>query len=367
MRSHRHLNRNRRHAFTLVELLVVITIIGMLVALLLPAVNSAREAARQTTCTNNLRNYGEAIQSFVTAKDYFPGYRQKLPITGTGNTGAVSWQIALLPYLDRADLYQSIQSGVIGVSGKPLPYLELSVCPSDNTISGRSNPYTSYVANCGRLDKVTNTGVCLAENNNVLESIANGIFQDRILGNLKISLTDFKDGASTTLMLTENVDANYYNDAQIVTLSNNPSSDLSTGNTSGNIWERGAGFVWWDTSTSGGPPSNSSPPNSYTAAGINGARGDYDPGRIGWPSSSSDTSAPATPPATPNSNSNYVARPASNHPGLVCAVFAGGNTKSLKEEIDYTVYCMLMTPNGAKATTNSAGWQKNKPLDEGSF
>src|SRR5262249_15744172 len=144
-----------QNAFTLVELLVVITIIGMLVALVLPAVNSAREQARQTTCTNNQRNIGMALQEYLTAKTNgnFPGYRQLMQKPATGQKFVVSWSVVLLPYLQKEDVYRSIQSGVTGFSAaNTLPYLEIFTCPSDNSIAGKSSPWTSYVANTGRLD-----------------------------------------------------------------------------------------------------------------------------------------------------------------------------------------------------------------------
>ena len=70
---------------------------------------------------------------------------------------------------------------------------------------------------------------------------------------------------------------------------------------------------------------------------------------------------------TANANTNYAARPSSSHPGLVMVVFADGKARPLREDIDYAVYSLLMTPRGEKAPTKNPGWQKNKVLDEGSL
>lgn len=86
-----------RKAFTLVELLVVITIIGILMALLLPAVQWTRESARRTTCQNNLRQWGLAFHEHENAKQYLPaGYRYQSP-KGT-------FVSELLPYIERNDI-----------------------------------------------------------------------------------------------------------------------------------------------------------------------------------------------------------------------------------------------------------------------
>jgi prepilin-type N-terminal cleavage/methylation domain-containing protein/prepilin-type processing-associated H-X9-DG protein len=90
--------------FTLIELLVVVAIIGVLVALLLPAVQSAREAARRTSCTNSLRQIGNAIQLYHGQASAFPaGSISPGPCCSTVSFS--SWPIAILPYIEQANLY----------------------------------------------------------------------------------------------------------------------------------------------------------------------------------------------------------------------------------------------------------------------
>ena len=103
-------------AFTLVELLVVITIIGILIALLLPAVQAAREAARRMQCTNNLKQLGLAIHGYHANYEMLPfdiyGWTDVKPPNGKNN--GKGWIISTLPYLDQQPLYDQFVPGFNG-------------------------------------------------------------------------------------------------------------------------------------------------------------------------------------------------------------------------------------------------------------
>jgi prepilin-type N-terminal cleavage/methylation domain-containing protein len=104
----------RQRAFTLVELLVVIAIIGTLIGLLLPAVQSAREAARRSQCSNNMRQVGLAVLNFESTKQKLPAFTDDGEFTGQPGalTGATqpgySWITHCLPYMEEVGLYNAI-------------------------------------------------------------------------------------------------------------------------------------------------------------------------------------------------------------------------------------------------------------------
>ncbi len=106
------MNIKKRNAFTLVELLVVIAIIGILMGLLLPAVQQVREAARRTECSNNIRQLGLALHNFESAHRHLPtGWQvDELPtgLTGLGEEGLPGWGWAtkILPYLEQGNVHR---------------------------------------------------------------------------------------------------------------------------------------------------------------------------------------------------------------------------------------------------------------------
>src|SRR6476659_3172582 len=100
-----------RRGFTLVELLVVIAIIGVLVALLLPAVQSAREASRRMKCTNQLRQIAIACHNVHDTTNFFPS-GHKLTVNGTNYVYYSNWAILILPYIEQQALFSQYDDTV---------------------------------------------------------------------------------------------------------------------------------------------------------------------------------------------------------------------------------------------------------------
>jgi prepilin-type N-terminal cleavage/methylation domain-containing protein len=160
-------SRHRQTAgFTLVELLVVIAIIGVLVALLLPAVQAAREAARRMSCTNKMKQFGLALHNYHDTHLVFPpGVILLVPDTqcppagGTAQTGP-SWLVLLLPYLEQQGLYNQFnfnnrfvgrfnlasQSTNGPLQFQPFPLVK---CPSDPKAIMNGSVITNYLGVAG--------------------------------------------------------------------------------------------------------------------------------------------------------------------------------------------------------------------------
>ncbi|MEO2047425.1 MAG: DUF1559 domain-containing protein [Pirellulales bacterium] len=153
------------HGFTLVELLVVIAIIGILVALLLPAIQAAREAARRTHCQNSLKQIGLAVLNYASAHagELPPGGITNGPCCGTPSKE--SWSISILPYLELQNLYDKYDFNKFNEDPVNRPVLQAHVpaylCPSDEDTERLEHPESgpgasipmargSYRANTGR-------------------------------------------------------------------------------------------------------------------------------------------------------------------------------------------------------------------------
>ena len=126
MRNH----NTRDHAFTLVGLLVVIAIIGILIALLLPAVQAAREAARRMNCSNNLKQFGLAMHNYHTSKGCFPP-----GAIATSNNDVTGLHVSLLPYFEQGVIGKEVvvDQSVYGGTNRSWGALRVPVfdCPSD--------------------------------------------------------------------------------------------------------------------------------------------------------------------------------------------------------------------------------------------
>ncbi|MFK7766150.1 MAG: DUF1559 domain-containing protein [Mariniblastus sp.] len=172
MLSKRFQTATMRKGFTLVELLVVIAIIGILIGMLLPAVQTVREAARRITCANQMRQVALAVHNYESAHREFP-VNQVGPGTanGTGgfNSGYYSWLVPLLPHIEQNNLFDSFDRTVSNGDGNSYKMSDTHpnaqavntliptfICPSDtpnrnnSIILGSANPAPgSYAGNLG--------------------------------------------------------------------------------------------------------------------------------------------------------------------------------------------------------------------------
>ncbi len=145
--------------FTLVELLVVIAIIGILVGISMPAIQYAREAARKTQCSNNLRQLGVACTNYSDDHKVLP-YNNDAPEivlkTGRPGVGSFSWLTMILPYVEQAPLYDKIsfENYSIDSSNSEIPYGNTSQLPTGNV------PATSDTSNIDIRRRVLSMYLC---------------------------------------------------------------------------------------------------------------------------------------------------------------------------------------------------------------
>jgi prepilin-type N-terminal cleavage/methylation domain-containing protein len=240
----------KRRAFTLVELLVVIAIIGILLGLLIPAVQSAREAARITQCKNNLRSLGLAAQHHVGAHGCFPTGDWGWDWVGDpdrafGATQPGGWVFNVLPFIEQKDLWgagkgidfathnDQKQLALVKRITTPLPIL---YCPSRR--GAENHPYTAgegkinncalptdhlvakcdHAANCGDQDKVESNGgppTLVSADDGTFRWPNTGMFTGVIFPRSHVTIAAIKDAVSKTILFGEKfLDTTHYTDGQ---------------------------------------------------------------------------------------------------------------------------------------------------------
>ena len=208
-----------RRAFTLVELLVVIAIIGTLVGLLLPAVQAAREAARRSQCSNNLKQWGLAMHSHHDANRYLPyGANRAYPMgseaTNTDTLRRRTFIISLWPYLEQADLFArwNATEGWYYPNNTKLTIVRAThyYCPSDRpgamyfaegSLGGTSGQYPAC-----RVNYVPNYGATTASDNANRRKAPFGLLSGTGYGTYvpyRTKFADITDGTSKTLLMAE--------------------------------------------------------------------------------------------------------------------------------------------------------------------
>jgi prepilin-type N-terminal cleavage/methylation domain-containing protein/prepilin-type processing-associated H-X9-DG protein len=369
------LNRKKSiGGFTLIELLVVISIIGILAGLLLPAIGMVRATARTAQCANNLRQLGLATLAFEQSKSRFPGSSEIIAKNrfGSGTFGVVnrpvSWTMVLMPYIDQAAVYKQWNSTrkrvYASTAGSPLvrfgiandndiPGINNLLCPSDVSLgnaisrSGLPLPETSYVANAGMAPSNAN------------QRKANGIFLDLVMKpTMSFRTTDLFDGATQTLLLSENMQATYWCKAGFGPYNSANNLDMPTtlgtaqNIASGSMTGPNAKFdnlMYWQRINE---MANIAVEKTYL---ING-HGAGDNESINPNDLSAAYLAQRYPNIRPIYLNGVMARPSSGHIGGVNAVFADGHTQFLNEDIEYTIYQALMTPDTPNSSMANNGY-----------
>ncbi|MDO4583793.1 MAG: DUF1559 domain-containing protein [Planctomycetia bacterium] len=317
-----------RTGFTLVELLVVIAIIGMLVGLLLPAVQQARESARRMSCSNNLRQLGLGMLNFETSQRGFPigawswagdNLQNRSP-SGVPYRGDHCWYSQIGPYIEQQAWYSLISFDVLFCA--PIndearrTKIPIFACPSDMGLqemqweqSTWSRVKSNYVANWG------NTTYSQENRDGVV--FGGAPFQPR----LKVPLASIHDGTSNTLLMSE---------VKIISVNGAGSASSWSGSISDCSITLGNGFTGWN------------PPNSGIADELlwGGQYGDYASAGVPQPTSVDDVS-------------QQVITARSHHPGGVNVVRCDGSVEFLSDGVDVSLWRAFTTAAGHEVLSNN--------------
>ena len=319
----RALNPHRiRRGFTLIELLVVIAIIAILVALLLPAVQQAREAARRTQCKNNLKQIGLALHNYLDVHSVFPP--SIVSDISTNDTSGGQWSVhaRILPYIEDANLYNqanlSLDYEDPANAGIATQRIGTYICPSD--VNDRQ-----------RVDSTTGTAIhypiTYGFNGgtwNVWENATQRGGDGAFHPNSRFGTQDFLDGTSNTLCFSEVKAFTPYNrdgdtgTASVPTTANDVNLLISSGGTN----KPDSGHTEWpDGRVHQTGFTTTLPPNSEVMipGGVRPLEGDY-------------TSCREDKPCTGPTYAAVTSR--SWHVGIVSSLLVDGSVRSVSENID---------------------------------
>lgn len=329
--------KSRRLAFTLVELLVVIAIIGILVALLLPAVQQAREAARRMQCKNNLKQMGLALHNYIDTYRVLPmGCTVDLSTSSTGNNGSWGVHGRILHFLEQGNLYDQVDITTAwdfqtAIDGLKIPGYG---CPSDPGSGRERDPGggkvklwpTSYGFNYGTwfvFDPASRQG-------------GNGLFHP----NSSLSFRDATDGSSNTLLAAEVKAWTPYrrNSGPASTAIPNSISDAETQIASASDEKNTGHTEWPDGRVHHTGFTATMAPNARTSCTIGGnafPECDFN----SWQEGRNGSGGSAT---------YAIVTSRSWHPGVVDVAMFDGSSRSISEMIDLAVWRSLATRAGGE-------------------